>query len=89
MTVIFLVSSNVLKNERARSAHDEDLEHEIVQSFKIDLAEAFRLHRFAIVVIKVFSPGREGISLDTLFKIDFKLVTDAFDTCAPKIPDQY
>jgi hypothetical protein len=62
MAVIFWVSSQVLKNERARRGCDEDLEHEVVQSFKIDLAEAFRLDRLAIVVSKEFSPGREGIS---------------------------
>jgi hypothetical protein len=89
MVVIFFVSSDVLKDERARGGYEEDLEHEIVQSFKIDLAEAFRLQWFTIVVSKEFSPGREGISLDTHFHIDFKLVTDAFDTCTPKNPDQY
>ena len=85
---MFSVSSDVLKDERARSGYEEDFEHEIVQSFKIYFAEAFRHQRFTIVVSKEFSPGREGISLDTCFKIDFKLVTDAFDTYAQKKPDQ-
>ena len=59
MTVVFWVRPDVLKDERACGGHNEDLQHEIVQSLQENLAEALRLQRLAIVVSEEFRPGHE------------------------------
>ena len=56
MSVIFGVSSDVLENEGAGGCHNKDLEHEIVERFKKDGAEALGFKSFTVVVTKCFGP---------------------------------
>ena len=80
MTVVFWVRSDVLEDERASGGHNEDLQHEIVESLEENFAEALGLQRLAIVVSEEISSGHERVTGDTSVDIDFKLVTDAIDT---------
>ena len=74
------VRSNVLKSQRASSSNDEDLEHEVVECFKKDLAEAFGLHRRAIVVAERGCARIESIWRYAILQISLKIVSDAFET---------
>lgn len=81
MTVVFWVGSDVLEDQRACRRDDEDLQHEIVESLKENLAEALCLHWLSVVVTKEGRPLRKRISSNARVHFDFKLVTDAIDTC--------
>ena len=78
------VGADVLEDERARRRDDQNLQHEVVQRLKEDLAECLRFNRRAIVVAEEgFSLG-EITSLEALIYVHFKLVTDAFEFYTPR-----
>lgn len=83
------VGSDVLEDEGACRGHDEDLEHEVIESLNENLAETLCLERVALVVSEVLASCRESVALDARIQIHFKLVTDAFDTCAQKNFQRY
>ena len=75
------VGSDIFADEGERCRHKQDLQHEVVQGFKKDLAEGLGYFRGTIIVSKKCCSVRERVARDALGYIHFKLVTDAFGTC--------
>ena len=78
------VGADVLEDERARRRDDQNLQHEVVQRLKEDLAECLRFNRLTIVVAEEFGPLGEISSIKALIYVHFKLVTDAFEFYIPR-----
>ena len=75
------IGSDIFADEGERCRHKQDLQHEVVQGFKKDLAEGLGYFRRTIIVSKIFSSVRERFTRNALGDVHFKLVTDAFGTC--------
>ena len=50
MSVIFRISSDVLKDERASRGYDQDLKHEIIERLEEDRAEGLRLESIPVII---------------------------------------
>ena len=75
------VGTNVLEDEGASGGHQQHLEHEVVKCLKENLAEGLRLEGWSEVVAEELLPGLEIVADKTIFRVCFKLVTDAFNAC--------
>ena len=80
MPVVLWVGSDVLEDEGASCSHNQDLQHEVVESLKEDGAETLRLEGRTVVVAKEGRSIAKRIRGQPGVDIDFKLVTDAIDT---------
>ena len=86
MSVVFWVGTDVLEDHRACRSHNEHLQHEVIERLEENLAEGLGLDRGPVVVSKVLGTRWEIVALQALLEINFKLVTDAFDTYTKKDP---
>lgn len=82
MSVVFGVGADVLKRQGAGGRHNEDFEHEVIEGFEVDLAEWLGFERLAVVVPEELRPRGVVLARQPLRHVHFKLVTDAFNTCA-------
>ena len=78
MTIVFWLGTNVAEDKRTCRSEDQNLHHEIIQSFKKDFAEWLGLELLTLVVSKgESSVGEVAASLKTFCYVCFQFLCNS------------